>query len=88
MDRCTEKIENEAQAVLNSALVEERSAIRPALVNAAQLKWITYRDAECSAYAAVNQGGTIYPTEFSACEYMLTVKRVADVRAATKWATV
>jgi uncharacterized protein YecT (DUF1311 family) len=42
-----------------------------------------YRDAECTAYAAVNQGGTVYPTEFSSCVYKLIVKRVDDVRAAT-----
>lgn len=86
IDRCAEKIENEADSVLNAALVKERTASNPALVNAAQLKWIAYRDAECMAYTSINQGGTIYPSAFSPCEYQLTVKRVDDVRAATAYA--
>jgi uncharacterized protein YecT (DUF1311 family) len=83
IDRCAGKIESEAQSVLNSALAKERVAISPELVNSAQDKWVTYRDAQCTAYAAINEGGTIYPTEVSYCEYNLTVQRVAVVRAAT-----
>ncbi len=87
IDRCAGKIESEAQQVLNAALAKERVAISPALVNAAEEKWVIYRDAECTEFAAINKGGTIYPTEFSSCEYGLTVKRIADVRAATHWAS-
>jgi uncharacterized protein YecT (DUF1311 family) len=86
IDRCARKIEKEAQSVLNAALVKERTAIDPALVNAAESKWIAYRDTECTAYASINRGGTIYPTVFSSCEYELTVKRVDDVRKATSYA--
>ena len=55
------KIESEAQQVLNAALAKERVAISPALVNAAEEKWVIYRDAECTEFAAINKGGDDLP---------------------------
>jgi uncharacterized protein YecT (DUF1311 family) len=72
---------------LGAALDKERSVIKSDLVDAAQKRWTAYVVAECTAYAAVNAGGSIQPFIYSECEYQQTVNRVNDVRAATRYAS-
>jgi uncharacterized protein YecT (DUF1311 family) len=83
MNRCAAKEVRELQHQLSTDLSRQKKGRSPSaarLVQAAQTSFAAYEKAECTAMAAPNVGGSIYPLVFGNCEIRLTVQRIQEVR--------
>jgi uncharacterized protein YecT (DUF1311 family) len=83
MNRCAAKEVRELQHQLSTDLSRQKKGRSPSaarLVQAAQTSFAAYEKAECTAMAAPNVGGSIYPLVFGNCEIRLTVQRIQEVQ--------
>ncbi|MGD0192447.1 MAG: lysozyme inhibitor LprI family protein [Rhizomicrobium sp.] len=51
-----------------------------ALLRAAQRAWVDFRDKNCEWQAHGEEGGSLYPTEFSTCEIKMTEARTRELQ--------
>ena len=81
LNRCwanqADKAERRLSAALDSALA--KTTVR-STAETAQEKWKEYRDAECTAVAALYEGGSMQPMQHSACLVHLTNERIAELK--------
>jgi uncharacterized protein YecT (DUF1311 family) len=83
MNQCAAKEVRELQHQLKAALAKQKKGGSSSFVRhvqAAQNSFVAYEKAECTAVAAPNVGGSIYPLVFGSCEVRLTVQRIQEVR--------
>jgi uncharacterized protein YecT (DUF1311 family) len=64
---------------LYSQIIKKRDAAARNRLQAVQRLWIKYRDANCSAAAALYQGGSIQPSVRSGCLERLTRYRIDEM---------
>lgn len=62
-------------------LVPKLSTARRQKLADAQLRWIKFRDTECTFYGSEAEGGTMQPMLISGCKDQLTQQRTADFTA-------
>jgi len=77
LNRCAAAELGEVQYQLKAAL---SALLHSKLVRAAQSRFVAYEKSECTAAAAPNRGGSIYPLIYDGCEVRLTVQRIQEVR--------
>jgi uncharacterized protein YecT (DUF1311 family) len=81
MNQCFAARARRADAALNVSwrkLMAKAGTAKPAYLSAQRL-WIQFRDAECVAEAKLSEGGTLHPTEVSACYADLTEARTKTI---------
>ncbi len=84
MNICADKDYRAADKLLNAAYAKAVAGLDAHsrdLLKTAQRAWIKFRDAECAYEAAPNEGGTIYPLEYSGCLTALTMARTKELKA-------
>jgi uncharacterized protein YecT (DUF1311 family) len=84
MNICADKDYRKADVLLNKAYKDAMKGIdahSQDLLKAAQREWIKFRDAECTFESAQNEGGSIYPMEYSGCLTTLTKDRTKQLGA-------
>jgi uncharacterized protein YecT (DUF1311 family) len=83
MNICADRDYQKADGELNrayKAAIAEQDGDGQKLLREAQRDWIKFRDAECAYEAAPNQGGSIYPMEYSGCLTGLTKARTRQIK--------
>jgi uncharacterized protein YecT (DUF1311 family) len=85
MNICADKDYQAADKKLNDVYRKVAAALDDANYKAklksAEKAWIQYRDTECTFEVAQNEGGTIYPMEYSGCITRLTGARTKELQA-------
>ena len=84
MNLCAEQDFNKADAKLNGiykALIAKLEDKEKSELKAAQRAWLAYRDAECTFTIRANEGGSIYPMEWSGCLKAQTDIRIKQLQA-------
>lgn len=84
MNICADKDYQTADRKLNDVYRKVMTALGDAGYRAklktAEKAWIQYRDTECTFEAAQNEGGSIYPMEYSSCVTRLTGARTKELQ--------
>ena len=85
MNQCADATYQQADAALNAVWPQAKARMDALGAGAdlldAQRKWISFRDAACSAEIAPYAGGTIQPLIWSSCLTRLTLQRTDDLRS-------
>ena len=79
MNACADRWLVAAQARLTAELARARTRFGAAAVNASELAWVSYRNAECRLQAGRYAGGSIYPLVTLTCWEALTDARTAQL---------
>jgi uncharacterized protein YecT (DUF1311 family) len=79
MNACAERWLVAAQARLTAELARARARFGAAAVDASELAWVTYRNAECRLQAGRYAGGSISSLVTLACWEALTDARTAQL---------
>ena len=84
MNLCTDLRYEAADRTLNrayQALVPNLSAMRRQKLTDAQLRWIKFRDTECTFVGSLVEGGSMQPMIVSGCKGQITQQRTTDLEA-------
>ena len=84
MNLCAGLSYEEADRALNrayQALVPNLSAMRRQKLTDAQLRWIKFRDTECTFAGSEADGGSMQPMLISGCKAQITQQRTTDLEA-------
>jgi len=84
MNLCTDLRYEAADRALNrayQALVPNLSAMRRQKLTDAQLRWIKFRDTECTFVGSLVEGGSMQPMIVSGCKGQITQQRTTDLEA-------
>jgi uncharacterized protein YecT (DUF1311 family) len=85
MNMCADKEYQAADKKLNDIYRQLTAALDDAQLQAklkvAQRAWIQYRDTECTFEVVENEGGSIYPMEYSGCTTRLTNARTKELQS-------
>jgi uncharacterized protein YecT (DUF1311 family) len=82
IDQCLSNAYQSADKELNqvySQLMKKQDAAGQSRLQVAQRAWIKYRDAHCTAAAAIYQGGSIQPSVRSGCLTRITRARIDEL---------
>jgi uncharacterized protein YecT (DUF1311 family) len=67
--------------VLYRRMMAKYDAANQALLKAAEVKWIAFRDAECDYETNLSVGGSIHPMVYDQCRAAKTKARVQELNA-------
>ncbi|MBD2034805.1 DUF1311 domain-containing protein [Leptolyngbya sp. FACHB-321] len=84
MNLCTDLRYEAADRALNrayQALMPNLSAMRRQKLTDAQLRWIKFRDMECTFVGSLVEGGSMQPMIVSGCKGHVTQQRTTDLKA-------
>jgi uncharacterized protein YecT (DUF1311 family) len=79
MDGCARLWLTAAQKRVTAALASARRRFGTAALNASELAWVAYRNAECRLRASCYSGGSISPLLYLTCAEALTDARTAQL---------
>lgn len=83
MNACAEDAYRTADRALNAAYAAKMAALPNDIarkhLRTAQRAWLVYRDKQCTAESAENEGGSIYPLVWFGCLKRLTEQRTATL---------
>ena len=82
IDECAASELAQLQRQLVTVLSTASAHFGRGLVDAAQGKWLKFRDAECLMEASTSIGGSAHTYDVLFCEVSLTVRRITDIREA------
>lgn len=60
------------------------SGVDKAKLTAAQAKWVSFRDADCSFSGSINAGGSLEPIDVGTCKVDLTTTRASELQTFQK----
>jgi uncharacterized protein YecT (DUF1311 family) len=80
INQCNLAAFRKAQGRLSAVLKSEHKLFSSRYVDASENAWLVYRSKECSLQSSPYSGGSIYPSDYHACEAYLTDLRIDQIR--------